>query len=136
MKIAAYDAGSGPRIGVVLGDRIVDSGLEGPLAGHLEGWSEVAPRLALQPSAVRRVREEANREFRAAWRAAARAAAYACWRPEAAESVVQAARRLDLSGEAGAEVMAPEASPAPVEPVAPKPAHPARSHSPLAGRVN
>lgn len=52
MKIAAYDAGSGPRIGVVLGDRIVDSGLEGPLAGHLEGWSEVAPRLAgLDPAA-------------------------------------------------------------------------------------
>lgn len=52
MKIAAYDAGSGPRIGVVLGDRIVDSGLEGPLAGHLEGWSAIAPRLAgLDPAA-------------------------------------------------------------------------------------
>lgn len=46
MKIAVYDSGAGPRIGLVLGDRIVDTGLEGPLAAHLEGWSAIAPRLA------------------------------------------------------------------------------------------
>ena len=54
MKIAAYDAGSGPRIGVVFGDRIVDAGLEGPLVDHLQGWSAIAPRLAgLDPAAGR-----------------------------------------------------------------------------------
>lgn len=46
MKIAIYEAGSGPRIGVVLGDRIVDAGLAGPLMDHLEAWADIAPRLA------------------------------------------------------------------------------------------
>lgn len=46
MKIAVYESGSGPRIGVVLGDRIVDAGLEGPLVQHLEAWNTIAPRLA------------------------------------------------------------------------------------------
>ncbi len=96
--------------------------------------AEVATRLGLQPSAVRRMKTEGNREFKAAWRAAARAADYACWRPEAAESVVQAAGEMDRVGEAGVEVIAPEAAPLP-EP-APKPAHLARPHAPLAGRVN
>ena len=45
MKIAVYESGSGPRIGVVLGDRIVDAGLEGPLVQHLEAWNTIAPRL-------------------------------------------------------------------------------------------
>ena len=95
---------------------------------------EVAARLGLQPSAVRRMKTEGNREFKAAWRAAARAADYACWRPEAAESVVQSLGEMDRVGEAGVEVIAPEAAPLP-EP-APKPAHLARPHAPLAGRVN
>lgn len=52
MKVAVYDAGSGPRIGVVLGDRIVDAGLDGALMDHLETWSAIAPRLAaLDPAA-------------------------------------------------------------------------------------
>ncbi|MFM1961085.1 MAG: hypothetical protein RL588_2602 [Pseudomonadota bacterium] len=46
MKIAVYDSGAGPRIGIVLGDRIVDAGLEGPLMDHLEDWSRHAARLA------------------------------------------------------------------------------------------
>lgn len=46
MKVAAYDAGAGPRIGIVLGDRIVDAGLDGPLAGHLPDWSQHEARLA------------------------------------------------------------------------------------------
>ncbi|MCA3716474.1 hypothetical protein [Phenylobacterium sp.] len=95
---------------------------------------EVASRLGLQPSAVRRMKTEGNREFKAAWRSAARAADYACWRPEAAESVVQAVGEMDRVGEAGVEVIAPEAAPLP-EP-APKPARLARPHAPLAGRVN
>ncbi len=91
---------------------------------------EVATRLGLQPSAVRRMKTEGNREFKAAWRAAD----YACWRPEAAESVVQAAGEMDRVGEAGVEVIAPEA--APLSEPEPKPAHLARPHAPLAGRVN
>lgn len=52
MKVAVYDAGSGPRIGVIREGRIVDSGLEGPLKDHLEGWSAIAARLAgLDPAA-------------------------------------------------------------------------------------
>lgn len=46
MKIAVYDAGAGPRIGVVLGDRIVDAGLEGSLVDHMAGWESLAPVLA------------------------------------------------------------------------------------------
>ncbi len=46
MKIAVYDAGAGPRIGVVLGDRIVDAGLEGSLVDHMAGWGSLAPVLA------------------------------------------------------------------------------------------
>lgn len=58
MKIAVYEAGSGPRIGVVLGDRIVDAGLEGPLMDHLESWTDVAPRLAgLHPASGRPLSE-------------------------------------------------------------------------------
>ena len=45
MKIAVYDAGAGPRIGVVLGDRIVDAGLEGSLVDHMAGWESLAPVL-------------------------------------------------------------------------------------------
>ena len=51
MRIAVYESASGPRIGVVTGDRIVDAGLEGPLADHVEGWSAIAPGLqALDPA--------------------------------------------------------------------------------------
>ena len=46
MKIAVYDAGAGPRIGVVLGDRIVDAGLEGSLVDHMAEWESLAPVLA------------------------------------------------------------------------------------------
>lgn len=46
MKIVVYDAGAGPRIGVVLGDRIVDAGLEGSLVDHMAGWGSLAPVLA------------------------------------------------------------------------------------------
>lgn len=112
----------------------------------------VAPVLALQPSTVRARKVRAPREFKAAWKAAARAIEYACWRPEAAESVAQAAGRLDLVGSAGAEVITAEAAPsweaelaravealpqpAPVPEPEPRPAHLARPHAPLAGRVN
>lgn len=95
---------------------------------------EVATRLGLQPSAVRRMKTEGNHVFKAAVRAAARAVEYACWRPEAAESVVQSVGEMDRVGEAGVEVIAPEAAPLP-EPE-PKPAHQDRPHAPLAGRVN
>lgn len=108
----------------------------------------VAPVLALQPSTVRARKVRAPREFKAAWKAAARAVEYACWRPEAAESVAQAAGELDLVGAAVAEVVrasweaelaqAVEAlsEPAPAPPPEAKPAHLARPHAPLAGRVN
>ena len=107
----------------------------------------VAPVLALNPSNVRGQKSKANREFKAAWKAAARAVEYACWRPEAAESVAQAAGELTLTGAATAEAApsweaelarAVEAlpEPAPVPPPEPRPAHLSRPHAPLAGRVN
>jgi len=65
----------------------------------------VAPVLALQPSAVRSRKASANRDFKMAWKAATRAVQYALWHPEAAESVAQAVGELDLTGEAGAEVI-------------------------------
>jgi len=112
----------------------------------------VAPVLALQPSAVRSRKASANRDFKMAWKAAARAVEYAFWHPEAAESVAQAVGELDLTGEAGVEVVAlepdaawdaqlaqavealptPEPEPAPAPPSAPV----LRPHPPLAGRVN
>jgi 2-keto-4-pentenoate hydratase/2-oxohepta-3-ene-1,7-dioic acid hydratase in catechol pathway len=46
MKIAVYDSGAGPRIGIVLDDRVVDAGLEGPLMDHLADWPRHAGRLA------------------------------------------------------------------------------------------
>ena len=113
-----------------------------------------APVLGLQPNQVRARKSNCNREFKAAWKAAARAVEYACWRPEAAESVAQAAGQVDLVGSAGAEVITAEATPsweaqlaqavealpqpAPVPDPAPepRPAHLARPHAPLAGRVN
>lgn len=113
-----------------------------------------APVLGLQPNQVRAQKTNCNREFKAAWKAAARAVEYACWRPEAAESVAQAAGQLDLTGTARAEVIAAEDAPgweaelaqavealpqpAPVLRPAPeaRPVRPARPHAPLAGRVN
>jgi hypothetical protein len=110
----------------------------------------VAPILALQPSSVRARKAAATRDFKAAWKAAARAVEYAHWHPEAAESVAQAAGQMDLTGEAGAEVLAlepaadweaelvqavealPTPEPAPSPPAAPV----IRPHAPLAGRVN
>ena len=46
MKIAVYEDASGPRIGVVLGDRIVDAGLEGvqPDLSECGDWGGVALR--------------------------------------------------------------------------------------------
>ena len=46
MKIAVYDSGAGPRIGIVLDNRIVDAGLEGPLMDHLGDWKRHAGRLS------------------------------------------------------------------------------------------
>ena len=58
MKIAVYEDASGPRIGVVLGDRIVDAGLEGDLVDHLPAWPSLAPRLAaLDPAPGRPLSE-------------------------------------------------------------------------------
>ena len=58
MKIAVYEDASGPRIGVVLGDRIVDAGLEGDLVDHLPAWPSLAPRLAaLDPASGRPLSE-------------------------------------------------------------------------------
>lgn len=107
-----------------------------------------APVLGLQPNQVRARKSAPSRKFKAAWKAAARAVEYACWRPEAAESLAQAAGELDLVGAAGAEIVrasweaelaqAVEAlsEPAPAPPPEAKPAHLARPHAPLAGRVN
>jgi 2-keto-4-pentenoate hydratase/2-oxohepta-3-ene-1,7-dioic acid hydratase in catechol pathway len=58
MKIAVYEDASGPRIGVVLGDRIIDAGLEGDLVDHLPAWPSLAPRLAaLDPASGRPLSE-------------------------------------------------------------------------------
>jgi hypothetical protein len=100
--------------------------------------------LGLNPNVVYNRKKEANRQFKDAQRAAAGALEYAFWHPEAAESVAQAAGELDLTGEAGAEVIgisweaqlaeAVEALPtAEPEPLA---APVLRPHAPLAGRVN
>jgi hypothetical protein len=104
--------------------------------------NKAAVPLGLQPSTVRARKAQANRQFKEAHRAAARAVEYALWRPEAAESVAQAVGELDLTGEAGAEVIgisweaqlaqAVEAST--WEEPAPAPIN--RPHAPLAGRVN
>ena len=115
----------------------------------------VAPILGLQASHVRARKAHGGPEFRRAVQAAERAAQYALWRPEAAESVAgSASGDLQLVGEAGAESLAPEPAadweaelaqavealpePAPVAeaPVVERPAHIAKPHTPLAGRVN
>ena len=58
MKIAVYEAGDGPRIGIILGDRIVDAGLDGPLMDHLPDWPRHAARLSgLDPAAGRPLSE-------------------------------------------------------------------------------
>ena len=114
--------------------------------------NKAAVPLGLQPSTVRARKAQANRQFKEAHRAAARAITYAHWHPEAAESVAQAVGEVDLTGEAGAEVLAlepaadweaelaqavealptPEPERAPWAPSAPV----LRPHAPLAGRVN
>jgi hypothetical protein len=115
----------------------IAEGLEMPLA-------RAARPLGLNPNVVYNRKKEANRQFKDAQRAAAGALEYAFWHPEAAESVAQAAGELDLTGEAGAEVIgisweaqlaeAVEALPtAEPEPLA---APVLRPHAPLAGRVN
>ncbi len=46
MKIALFDAGAGPRTGVVKGDRIYPTGLAGSTVDLIERWNELAPGLA------------------------------------------------------------------------------------------
>lgn len=115
----------------------------------------VAPILGLQPSHVRARKAHGGPEFRRAVQAAERAAQYALWRPEAAESVAgSASGDLQLVGEAGGESLAldpaadweaelaqavealPEPAPVAEAPAAERPAHIAKPHTPLAGRVN
>lgn len=45
MKLAMYDAGSGPRIGVVTGESIADSGLSGTMIDLIAGWTAVKPQI-------------------------------------------------------------------------------------------
>jgi 2-keto-4-pentenoate hydratase/2-oxohepta-3-ene-1,7-dioic acid hydratase in catechol pathway len=40
MKLALYEAGAGPRVGVVVGDTLIDAGVDGSLADLIAGWPD------------------------------------------------------------------------------------------------
>lgn len=46
MKLAVFDDGSGPQTGIVMGDRIVPTGLPGTMTDLIAQWNAVGPRLA------------------------------------------------------------------------------------------
>jgi 2-keto-4-pentenoate hydratase/2-oxohepta-3-ene-1,7-dioic acid hydratase in catechol pathway len=61
MKLAAYDHGAGPRVGVIVGDTVVDAGVQGGLIDTIADWDRARPAIearvnigqALPLSAVR-----------------------------------------------------------------------------------
>jgi 2-keto-4-pentenoate hydratase/2-oxohepta-3-ene-1,7-dioic acid hydratase in catechol pathway len=55
MKLAMFDAGAGPRVGVVIGETIVDSGIAASMIDLITDWDRVAPEIAANVHAGRPV---------------------------------------------------------------------------------
>jgi 2-keto-4-pentenoate hydratase/2-oxohepta-3-ene-1,7-dioic acid hydratase in catechol pathway len=45
MKLALYEAGAGLRVGVVLGDTVIDAGVDGALVDLIAGWPDAKPAI-------------------------------------------------------------------------------------------
>ena len=45
MKLCTYQGARGPRVGVVVEDRLVDAGFDGPMTALIAGWGELRPRV-------------------------------------------------------------------------------------------
>jgi len=57
MKIAMYDAGGGPRAGVVVDETIVDAGVDAPLIALIADWERARPALEAAVGPVRPLSE-------------------------------------------------------------------------------
>jgi 2-keto-4-pentenoate hydratase/2-oxohepta-3-ene-1,7-dioic acid hydratase in catechol pathway len=45
MKLCTYQGAHGPRVGVVVEDRLVDAGFDGPMTDLIAGWAGLRPRV-------------------------------------------------------------------------------------------
>ena len=45
MKLCTYQGAHGPRVGVVIDDRLVDAGFDGPMTELIARWGELRTRV-------------------------------------------------------------------------------------------